>query len=309
MCLYTFVLANISTHVGDRNPDSPSARNNAPSPCFLRLAPITNPGRKWKASGGALPHTENPTADRSEMLLRFPRLFPMTSPYRPLDFPMGVFSEHHKFAYHPICHLLFPAGSAGCKRQRRGTRYGLVEKVGGRNRRETCVFRKFPRSPMCKYLSRVSGPARAAICTRMIVLQHSYTHATRTHTQLQSYYARKPQYASGSCVNTCIKMSAFACLHPSPRYPPLSDSFCTPRLRFSCLYAGIPRRRRRRHRRVCVQPAKMSSDLERVSRMLTLSGTSWNDYAHDLHRRMAMQSCIRAATVPPSRETVDADAR
>lgn len=111
-----------------------------------------------------------------------------TVPYlrRPivLDFPMGVFSKHHKFAYHPTCHLLSPAGSAGCKRQRRGTRYGLVEKVGSRNRRGTCVFRKFPRSPMCKYLSGVSGPARVAVCTCVIVLPHSHTHALAcTHTE------------------------------------------------------------------------------------------------------------------------------
>lgn len=90
---------------------------------------------------------------------------------------------------------------------------------------ETCVFRKFPRSPMCKYLSRVSGPAPVA-CMHMY--DRSYTYATRMHTQPQSYYARKPQYASGNCVNTCIKMSTFACLHPRPRYPPSGPLLRTP---------------------------------------------------------------------------------
>lgn len=173
VCTQSF--SYVFTHDDDRTLDSPSARNSkAPSPCFLCLSSDYESGGENESARQGASRTRN---QQFRNVSTFLWLFPTTSFYRPLDFPMGVFSEHHKFAYHPTCHLLFPARSAGCKRQRRGTKYGLAEKVGGRNRRGTCVFRKFPRCPMCKYLSGVSGPARLAVCACTIALQHSHTHA------------------------------------------------------------------------------------------------------------------------------------
>lgn len=76
-------------------------------------------------------------------------------------------------------------------------------------------------------------------------------------------------------MNTCIKISAFACLHPRSPSPPgilpsdlLPDPFRTPLLRFSCLYT-MTTMSSTSSSRVCMYDAKMSSDLERASRMLT----------------------------------------
>lgn len=119
-------------------------------------------------------------------------------------------------------------------------------------------------------------------------------------------------------MNTCIKMSAFACLHPRPRYPPSGLPRPThPPFSYHlsvaipvCLYADVPRRllRRRRHRRACARRENVFGS-GTCQPNVNLSGTSRNDYAHDLHRRAAVQSCICAATGSTlARETVGAEA-
>lgn len=158
---------------------------------------------------------------------------------------------------------------------------------------------------MCKYLSGVSGPAQAAVCTCTIAMRHSHTRASaRTHTRaVPDAPLRRPQYASGSRVNTCIKMSAFACLHPLPGILPRAPCpdllSCLPptppSLRGSRTYTDAARRRRRRWRR-----RRVYAQCENVfgsgtcQPNVNLSGTSRNDYVHDLHRhaRAVLQSRI-----------------
>lgn len=313
VCLYTFGLVRTNTRRRSYNSTfrllEIAMHLHRVLPVWLRLRIR---GENESARGGVLPIRE---ADRRQFqsISTLPRLFPMTSPYRPLDFPMGMFSEHHKFAYHPTCHLLFLAGSTGCKRQRRGTRYGLVERSVVEIGEELAFSGNFPVAP-CANIYREYRDlrellyARVRLCCNIRTCTHSYTRI-----QTQSYCAWKPQYASGNCVNTCIKISAFACLHPRPRYPPsgplarslsyllcCDSRVCMPTYHDDDVIVDVIVAR--------VYGAKMSSDLERASRMLTFPArrgmitlmTYIGGSAIMYPRRHRFYS---------SRETVDADAR
>lgn len=89
------------------------------------------------------------------------------------------------------------------------------------------IFRKFPRSPMCKYLSGVSGAVQAATygtCRDAAMHQPrrpSASTSTSTNANARQKRARVHvsvplQYAPGSRVNTCIKMSSLRRLPSSP---------------------------------------------------------------------------------------------
>jgi len=152
---------------------------------------------------------------------------------------------------------------------------------------------------MCKYLSGVSGPTRVALyarvqsrCSTSYIRTHSYT---RTQTRSRWSCARKPQYASGNRVNTCIKMSAFACLHPRPRYPPSEPlppdpvSYRSAAI-LSCLCAVVDVILARMH------SVKMSSDLERASRMLTFPARRG---MITLMTYIGGRQCNRVSATPP----------
>lgn len=287
MCLYTVALVlYVLTHAADRNPALSSARNsNAPPPVFSLSGSDYESGEKMKgARRGASPY-EKPTADSSKAFLRFPTTVPNDVALSPAGFSNGsVFGASQICLHHPNCHLLFPTGSAGCKRQRRGTRYGLIEKVGGRNRRGTCVFRKFPRSPMCKYLSGSIG-ADASCCMHMLrsrcsarirTHSHAYTGAITLRAEAAVCIGELCEYMHK---NVCFRVPA-----PSPSISTLRpDPFRTSLPRFPpCLCADVPRPRRRHRRAYARRENVFGSGTCRPN--VNLSGTSRNDYAHDLHR-------------------------
>lgn len=140
-----------------------------------------------KARGGALLVRE---ADRRQFqsVSTLPGLFPMTSSYRPLDFPMGVFSEHHKFAYHPTCHLLFSAGSTGCKRQRRGTRYGLVERSVVEIGEKLAFSGNFPVAPCANIYREYRDLLYARVRSRCNIRIRTHIHIhRRNHTARESH--------------------------------------------------------------------------------------------------------------------------
>lgn len=147
---------------------------------------------------------------------------------------------------------------------------------------------------MCKYLSGVSGPVRVAICMCAIAMQHS--HALRAKAIVcigePCEYMHK---------NVCFRVSAPSSRRILPPLGPLSRTL----LQLPCLYIGptyrddydvVAARRENVFGSGTCQPN------------VNLSGTSRNDYAHDLHLRAVVQSCIRA-TILPLRKVVSADTR
>lgn len=231
-----------------------------------------------------------------------------------LDFRMVVFLKHLQIylpILFPICHLLLPAaGSAECKRQHRGTEVWW-RKVG--NGEEKLAFSgNFPVAPctniyreyrdLCKLLYVYTLPARIYAHARTYVCMYD---------RICTWTRGRLQYASGSSVNTCIKMSAFACLHPLLGRPPsglLHDPFRAPRSRARRYTTQRRTTAAPRRPRVCMHSVKMSLDLERANRMLTFPAR---------RGMITLTTYIGArernhVSAPPfylSRKTIDANAR
>lgn len=133
---------------------------------------------------------------------------------------------------------------------------------------------------------------------------------THTRARARSRYAVAAVCIGEPCEymhkNVCFRVPA-----PSPRHPPADSrtdepSRANPSVQPAArrAYTGVPRRRRRRcsRRRAYAQRRNVFGSGTYQS-SVNLSGTSRNDYAHDLHRRAVAQSCIRTAILAPARDS------
>lgn len=155
---------------------------------------------------------------------------------------MGVFLEHHKFVY-PLpsfpCRLLF---LARCKRQRRETRYGSVEEVGGGGTNEELAFSgNFPVAPCANIYREYRDLCESLhVCVCAIAMQHSHAHAN-----VHALRAKAIVCIGEPCEymhkNFCFRVSAPSSRHILPPLGPLSRTF--PQCR---VYISDRRLRRRR---------------------------------------------------------------
>jgi len=180
-----------------------------------------------------------------------------------------------------------------------------VEEVGSRNLREELAFsRNFPVAP-CANIYREYRD----LCKLPYVRVRSQCSA---HTRTIASCARRPAV----CIEeSCEYMHKNVCFRvPAPLSSPcpeLSPYRCPP-LHLSCLYtdgtttttttSSAPERRAYAQRENVFGSGTYQPNVN-------LSDTSRNDYAHDLHRRAVVQSCICAAVPARSRVAVDADTR